>query len=280
MSISISGSELMLWAQYIKETCGISLDQSKAYLLQTRLDRLLTETHSHGFSELLYKLRADTTDELRSKIVDAITTNETSFFRDSSPFDLLRYKLIPELIDRRQKRGVGPIAIRIWSAACSTGQEVYSIAIVLKEMLGDLSGYDVRIVGSDISSRVVAKASKGIYSQLEIERGLPAAYVAKYFRTQAEGYQIRDEVRAMACFRRMNLLERYTFPAPFDIVLCRNVAIYFSEADKRKLFANVRRCMAHDGALIIGSTESLNGLCPEYEPRRYLRAVYYKLGSS
>jgi len=280
MSVAISHEEVALWSRYVQDTCGIVLDQSKAYLLETRLDSLLRETGAQKFSELFYKLKADLSDTLRNKVVDAITTNETSFFRDMAPFELLRHKLLPELIDHRSKVGVRPLPIRIWSAACSTGQEVYSLAMLLKEMLGNFNGYDIRILGTDISNRAVAAASRGHFSDLEVGRGLAADQVSKYFVREAGSWKIRDEIRALATFRKMNLLEAFSFPVPFDIILCRNVAIYFSEADRSRMFRNLGRCLARDGTLIIGSTESLSGLCPYLVPQRYLRSVFYQLQGS
>lgn len=274
MTTAITSEEVGMWSRLIHDSCGVYLDQAKSYLLTSRLQELLQETKSAGFSDLYYKVKASTS--LQSKVVDAITTNETSFFRDSAPFDLLRHKIIPELIDRRTKLGTRPIPVRIWSAACSTGQEVYTIAIVLRELLGSGSGYDIRILGTDISNRVVAAASRGEFSNLEIQRGMPAEFQTKYFTKQEDGWKIRDEVRAMASFRILNLLQPFNFPAPFDIVFCRNVAIYFTEEHRTQLFRNIQKSMAKDGALIIGSTESLTGLCPDLESKRYLRSVYYQ----
>jgi chemotaxis protein methyltransferase CheR len=279
-AIAISRDELSVWSRYVHEICGVFLDESKGYLLETRLGGLLRETGVHGFSELYYKAKADLSNGLRRKIIDAITTNETSFFRDTSPFELLQHKLIPDLIDRRGKAGVRPIPIRIWSAACSTGQEVYSTGMVIKELLGDLRGYDVRILGTDISDRAVAQASYGYFSRQELDRGMPPDKVAKYFVAEGERWKTRDDIRALATFRKMNLMEPFAFPTPFDIVFCRNVAIYFTEPDKIRLFKNIGKCLARDGVLIIGGTESIGGLCPEFEPKRYLRAVFYQLKGS
>jgi len=275
--VSITRDELAVWSRYIHEICGISLDESKAYLLETRLGGLLRDSGAASFSELYYRAKADLANALRRKIIDAITTNETSFFRDGAPFELLRQKLIPELVDRRRKAGARVVPIRIWSAACSTGQEAYSVGIVLKEMLGSLTGYDIRIVGTDISDKAVAAASYAQFSRLELERGMPPDKLTKYFVPSAEQWKVRDEIRALASFRTMNLLQPFTFPAPFDLIFCRNVAIYFTEADKVRLFQNLGRALARDGALIIGSTESLTGFCPEFEPKRHLRSVFYQL---
>ena len=275
MSAAITREEMPVWTRYIKEICGIHLDESKGYLLETRLGGLLSEAGATNFSELFYKARADGSSKLRGKIIEAITTNETSFFRDTAPFELLRNKLIPDLIDRRNGSGAR-VPIRIWSAACSTGQEAYSTAIVLKELLGDLNRYDIRILGTDISNKVVAHASYGEYGRLELERGLPRETLSRHFMSSGERWKVRDEIRAMASFRTMNLLEPFSFPQPFDIIFCRNVAIYFTEADKTRLFQNLARYLAKDGCLIIGSTESISGLCPELEPKRYMRSVFYQ----
>jgi chemotaxis protein methyltransferase CheR len=277
VSPTITRDEVATWSRYVHESCGIYLDESKGYLLETRLGSLLREAGAGNFSELFYRVKGDATHGLRRKVINAITTNETSFFRDTAPFDLLRHKLIPELIDRRTRAGGGKVPIRIWSAACSTGQELYTTTIVLKELLGDPARYDVRLLGTDISDQAVAQASYGCYSKLELDRGMPADKVTRYFTADGGRWKIRDELRALTTFRTMNLLEPFAFPAPFDIVFCRNVAIYFTEPDRARLFRNIGRCLAKDGALIIGSTESLAGLCPEFEPKRYLRTVFYQL---
>jgi chemotaxis protein methyltransferase CheR len=150
---------------------------------------------------------------------------------------------------------------------------------VLNELLGNLSPYDIRILGTDISNRAVAAASRGCFSDLETGRGLMPQSVEKHFRREGSEWKVSDEIRAMATFRKMNLLEPFTFPTPFDIILCRNVAIYFSEPDRARMFNNFARCMAGDGNLIIGSTELLTGLCSAFVPQRHLRTVFYQLRS-
>ncbi len=275
--VAVTREEYGVWTKYVYEISGIHLDQTKTYLLETRLGSLLQETGSATFTELFYKIKIDATNKLRRKVIDSITTNETSFFRDTAPFELLQHKILPELIDKRNKAALRPIPIRIWSAACSTGQEVYSTAIVIKETLGDMRNYDVRILGTDISDKVVAQASYGQFSRLEMDRGISADKTARHFVKAGDIWKIRDEIRAMATFKSINLLSPFAFPTKFDIVFCRNVAIYFTESDKIRLFRNIGKCLADDGCLIIGSTESISGLCPEYEPKRHLRSVYYQL---
>jgi chemotaxis protein methyltransferase CheR len=275
MSLTITNEEMPVWSRFIQEITGIQLDDSKRYLIETRLGFLLGELGAANYSELFYKVRADASNKLRTRVIEAITTNETSFFRDQAPFEMLRHKILPDLIDRRNRSGL-KVPIRVWSAACSTGQEAYSTAIVFKELLGDLSRYDIRILGTDISNKVVAQASYGEYSRLELERGLPQETLARHFTISGERWKVRDEVRALVSFRTMNLLEPYSFPNQFDIVFCRNVAIYFNDADKIKLYRNLSRFLAKDGCLIIGSTESISGLCSELESKRYLRSVFYQ----
>lgn len=275
MSITIRREEVSVWSRYVQEICGIHLDESKGYLLETRLGSLISEIGLSSFSELVVRAKSDSTARLRNRIIEAITTNETSFFRDTAPFDLLRHKLIPDLIDRRRKNG-DRIPLRIWSAACSTGQEAYSTGIVLKELLGDLTRHDIRILGTDISNKVVAQASYGEYNRMELDRGLSHEALTRHFAPSGDRWRIRDEIRSLATFRTMNLLEPFTFPHVFDIIFCRNVAIYFTESDRTRLFRNLARYLARDGFLIIGATETLSGLCPELEPKRYLRTVFYQ----
>ena len=171
-----------MWTRYIQEICGVSLDTSKAYLLETRFGGMLKDTNSANFSELFRKVRADSSNALRRKIIDSIVTNETSFFRDTSPYELLQHKILPDLIDRRSRSSIRPIPIRIWSAACSTGQEVYSIAMVLKELLGDRPGYDAPHSGNrHFRQGDCAGELRSIHNSLELSRGVPPDKLTKSF---------------------------------------------------------------------------------------------------
>lgn len=270
--------EFKVLSKYIYGISGIYLDESKVYLVETRLQPLLTQNNISSYSELYYKALSDGTKVLQNKIIDAITTGETLFFRDATTFELLQHKILPDLIDRRTRtaRAGAVIPIRIWSAACSSGQEVYSIAITLKELIPNLSRYDIRIIGTDISDAIIARASYGYYNQFEIERGLSKERQARYFVPEKNSWKIRDEIRAMASFRKLNLFDSFAGMGTFDIVLCRNVAIYFTEEDKVKLFNKLGGAMEPDGYLIIGSTESLTGICPQFEPKRHLRSIFYQ----
>lgn len=277
--MKIEPQEFEVFARYIHSLCGLKLDSSKAYLIETRLGGLAAENGCSTFSELYYKARADLTRNLPRQIIDAMTTKETLFFRDTAPFDLLRHKILPELFDRKQKlypQG-RPAPLRVWSAACSTGQELYSIAIVLKELLGDARQHQLYLLGTDISNQAVAKASQGVYSRIEIERGLPAEKLARYFTPLENGWKIKDEIRAMVTFKTLNLLEDFNSLGKFDIIFCRNVAIYFSDEDKTKLFCRLAKMLNTDGSLIIGATESITTICPLFEPQRHLRSVFYRV---
>jgi len=269
-------SEWKILADYIHSICGVQLDESKQYLIESRLRGLLEETASTSYSVLHQKARMDSTGHLERAIINAITTGETSFFRDNAPFELLRNKILPDLIDRRSQAGAPRIPIRIWSAACSTGQELYSIAIMLRDVLGGSDKYDIRLIGTDISPEAVRRASLGVYNSTEAARGMAAATLARYF-TKADGnWKVCDEIRSMASFRTINLLRDFSMLGQFDIIFCRNVAIYFSESDKISLFGRIGKALAPDGYLLIGATESLTGICPEFELKRYLRAACYQ----
>lgn len=275
---SLAPEEFSVYARLVRDLTGIALDSSKAYLIETRLDSLVRELGLKGYSDLYFRIKADGSGSLARKVIDRITTQETSFFRDGAPFDMLKFKIIPDLVDARRK-SLPPgarVPIRIWSAACSTGQEVYSILISLREVLRDLSSYSIRLLATDISDAAIAKASRGSYRAAEIARGMPADLLARYFEVEGDGYRVRDDLRAYSTFKRLNLFEDFSTIGRFDIVFCRNVAIYFGEEDKRGLFARIGRVLEPDGALIVGSTESLLTVAPDFEAQRYLRSVFYR----
>lgn len=274
--IRLRPDERQAVSSYIHSICAITLDQSKDYLIEGRLSSVLEEAGCTSFTDLISRARADSQGSLKRRIIDEITTNETLFFRDTSPFELLRHKIIPEIIDRRSKSSLA-IPLRIWSAACSTGQELYSIAILLRELLGDLERYNIRLVGTDISNQAVSRASQGIFTPIEIERGLAPAERDKSFLPHRGGWKIRDEIRALASFRHMNLMEDFSSLGKFDVVFCRNVAIYFNEKDRISVFNRIGQRLEPDGYLVIGSMESIAGICPQFESKRHLRSVFYQL---
>jgi chemotaxis protein methyltransferase CheR len=277
--IKITPDEYKVTTEYIYELSGIVLAAGKTYLVETRLSPLVEEYGCASFSEFYFKAKADRSRALENRIINAITTRETLFFRDTAPFELLQYKILPELIDMKRAQGGAceKIPIRIWSAACSTGQEAYSAAIALKEMLPDMSAYDIRIVGTDISDAAVAAASYGKYNRFEIERGLSQGKLNKYFEARGDDWQVKDEIRLMTSFRKFNLFHDLHALGQFDIIFCRNVAIYFTAEDRKQLFHRIADILPAHGALIIGSSEYLAGVCNRYKSNRHLNSVYYTL---
>jgi len=276
--IKITPEELKTITKYIHEICGIHLEASKKYLLETRLSTIAEENGCRSYQELYRKAKSDPRKTIEKQIIDAISTNETLFFRDSGPFELLKHKILPELIDRRRsKSSVIKTPLKIWSAASSTGQEIYSVSIVLKELLGDTSKFSIKLLGTDISDSAVRQASAGKYNKFEIERGLARDKLNKYFTMSGGFWKINDDLRAMVNFRKLNLMLPFTGLGKFDIVFCRNVAIYFTLEDRKKLFNKIASILEPDGYLIIGSTESLTGICPRFVPKRHLRSIFYQL---
>lgn len=274
--MSITADELRALTHYIYSISGVALDASKAYLVETRLKPMMQQYACASYMDLYTRAKADRSGAMEKEIISAITTNETLFFRDASPFEVFKHKIIPDLVDARSKKGVRRVPIRIWSAACSTGQEIYSIAIALRETLGNLDNFDISLLGTDISDDALAKASLGHYNKFEIERGLPPQTLHRYFIPLENGWKIRDEIRGMATFKKFNLMKPFAGLGRFDVIFCRNVAIYFTPADKKAVFEKIAGALEPDGALIIGSTESLTGVTAMYEPRRYLRSVFYQ----
>jgi chemotaxis protein methyltransferase CheR len=276
--MNISTDEIKLITKYIYDVSGIYLDESKKYLLETRLNVLVQEHGCATYLEFLQKTKVDASKTIERKIIDAISTNETLFFRDAGPFQLLQHKIFPELIDARGPRMAGmKTPLKIWSAASSTGQELYSVAIVLQELLGDLSRYNIKLLGTDISDAALAQASSGKYNKFEIERGLPRDKLARYFTPSGQTWKVNDHIRSMVNFRKLNLMQSLIGLGKFDVVLCRNVAIYFTLEDRKKLFNRIADVLEPDGYLIIGSTESLTGICPRFIPKRHLRSIFYQL---
>jgi chemotaxis protein methyltransferase CheR len=276
--LKISPEEIKLITKYIYEISGIYLDESKKYLLETRLNSIAEEQGCSSYQDFYKKAKADATKTIERKIIDAISTNETLFFRDTGPFQLLQHKIFPELIDARApKSPTLKTNLKIWSAASSTGQELYSVAIILQELLKDLSKYSIKLVGTDISDAAVSQASSGKYNKFEIERGLARDKLTKYFSPMGQTWKVNDQLRAMVNFRKFNLMSPFIGLGKFDIVLCRNVAIYFTLEDRKKLFNKIADVLEPDGYLVIGSTESLTGVCPRFIPKRHLRSIFYQL---
>lgn len=276
--IKVTPEEFKLFAKYILDISGIALDTGKEYLLETRLNPMINRLGCNSYIELLHKAKSDLKKDLENEIIDAISTNETYFFRDKTPFELLQYKIFPDLIDKRTpKNSTQRPTIRLWSAANSTGQEIYSIAMTLIEMGVTPDKYNVRLFGTDISDAAIAQASYGVYNKFEVARGLDQRRLNAYFDLyDNDRYKIRDNVRMMAQFKKMNLMKPFMGVGKFDIVLCRNVMIYFTSEDRRKIYQNIAKVLEPDGYLLIGATESLVNDTDLFESKKYLNSVFYQ----
>ncbi len=241
-------------AATVKARSGLSLGSDKHYLVEARLDQILRRRGLPSLVALADRLRFD--PALEQEVVEAMTTNETLFFRDGKPFDHLRDVLLPELHAARPKGA----ALRIWSAAASTGQEAYSLAMLVSEMGPALAGRRIEIVGTDIAREPLQRAEQGLYTQFEVQRGLPVRLLVKYFTKEANGWRINRPLRDMVRFRPWNLLSDLSALGRFDIVFCRNVLIYFDRATKARTLQAIARIMSDDGALYLGGAETLLGI--------------------
>lgn len=290
-SSTLRPEERKVLVNYIFELTAIVLDESKNYLLDSRLGPLAQSLGLRNLFELVDRSRRDTTKSVERKIIDAVTTRETLFFRDNAPFEALRHKIIPELVDRRLRHRApgsstpgsnlgGPIPIRVWSAASSSGQELYSVAILLQQLLTGMGDFSFRLIGTDISDEAVASASRGEFRKHEIERGLPPNLLAKFFTPTDIGWKVRDSLRSMVSFKRFNLMHDFSPLGQFDVILCRNVAIYFDEPTKVKLFQRLAKQLDPEGALIIGSMENLPPGVTDYRTERHMNACIFKLAGS
>jgi chemotaxis protein methyltransferase CheR len=231
------------------------LDSSRDYLFHARLTKILRNQGMTQIGELVRHLQTRSDPQLEREIAEAMTINETSFFRDSRPFDLLRNELLPPMINARRRTR----SLRFWSAACSSGQEAYSIAMLMRECFPLLVGWDIRIEGTDISAPVVARAKAGRYHRIEMNRGLPARFVIKYFNRIGEDWEIDPEISRMCNFRQANLCgPQFPFSRVtdrFDVVFLRNVMLYFSAETRKTLLTRIHRVLEHDGILFLGASE-------------------------
>ena len=277
--IKVTPAEFKTFAKYILDISGIALGVGKEYLLETRLNPLLSKYQCNSYSDLMKKSKLSFDKKLEGEIIDAISTNETYFFRDKSPFKLLQHKILPDLIDKRSKKSFAKPTIRIWSAANSTGQEIYSLAMTMIEMGVTLDKYNIRLFGTDISDAAIAKASYGAYNKFEVARGLEPARLNRFFQPKEDKYKVKDELRAMVQFKKMNLMKPFIGIGKYDIVLCRNVMIYFTTEDRRKIYSNISKVLEPDGYLLIGSTESLVNDTDLFASFRYLNSVFYQFKS-
>lgn len=253
----------------LKDQSGLDLSADKQYLIESRLVPLSRKAGLPGIPELVQKMKAGSAS-LVAQVIEAMTTNETFFFRDKVPFDHFRQSIMPEILKARASRK----SIRIWCAAGSTGQEPYSLAMCLKEMAPQLAGFKVDLVATDLSQEVLEKSKAGLYSQFEVQRGLPIQLLVKYFKQAGEFWQINPELRAMVQHRQLNLLHDFSQLGTFDVIFCRNVLIYFDQGTKINIFGRLCKAMESDGFLVLGAAETVVGLTDVFKPFPDRRGLY------
>ena len=253
----------------LKERSGLDLSADKQYLVESRLIPLARKAGLPGLPELVQKLKGSA-EQLTSEVVEAMTTNETFFFRDKVPFDHLKQTIMPELLQARAARR----SLRIWCAASSTGQEPYSIAMCLKELGAAMSGWRVEIVATDLSQGVLEKSRAGLFSQFEVQRGLPIQLLVKHFTQIGELWQLNADIRSMVQFKQLNLLQDFSHLGVFDIIFCRNVLIYFDQDTKTNVFGRLAKRIEPDGFLMLGAAETVVGLTDAFKPYPDRRGLY------
>ncbi len=257
----------------VRQRSAIELDSSKTYLIEARLAPVAKQNGFASIDELIQAVKAKRRLGLESQLVEAMTTNETSFFRDLHPFEALRKTVFPEMRTKNATRK----SLNIWSAACSTGQEIYSVAMHLLEHFPELPSWKVQLMGTDLSDEVLARAKAAKFSQIEVNRGLPVPLLKKNFQRQGLQWELRAEIRNMATFTKLNLIERWPAMPCMDIVFLRNVLIYFAPETKRMILENIRKVMAPGGVLFLGAAETVIGLDAAFERIQTDKSVFYRL---
>jgi len=273
MKAEITPQEYEAFKSFLQDACGILLGENKQYLVKSRLRRIMEENELRTLGDLLDRVKRTGRSSLKEVVIDAMTTNETLWFRDNHPFRILQEKLLPEFGDRKSAQ-----SLRIWSAACSTGQEPYSVAMIIEEFRRQRPGRlrDVKITATDISKSVLEVARRGEYEMIAMGRGLSPERQKQFFTPAMNGsWQIRPQIKSMVEFRELNLLERYML-GKFDIVMCRNVLIYFSAELKKDILTRIHATLNPGGYLILGASESLNGLPHLYEMVQCHPGIIYR----
>lgn len=273
--MSITPAEFDRVRRLVRTEAGIVLDDGKEYLVEARLGPVARQEGLPSVSALVAQL-GPAQGRLHARVVDAMTTNETIFFRDVEPFEVLRKEILPELIAARRASR----RLHIWCGASSTGQEPYSIAMTIAEHFPELASWTVEIRATDISEEVLAKARAGRYTQLEINRGLPAPMLVKYFEKRGLEWELQPRIRQMVRFETLNLMRPLPAMSPQDLVFLRNVLIYFEVADKQRILGNVRRVLRPDGYLFLGAAETTRSLDDNFERLPFSKTGCYRLTST
>ncbi len=270
--MGLSGSDLDFIAQVVRGRSAIVLDRSKDYLIESRLQTLARSRGEDSVETLIRKLRSAPAGPLRDEVVEAMTTNETSFFRDGHPFMALQHDILPELLVSRGRER----SLNIWCAACSSGQEPYTIAMLVQELIGADPSWRVRLLATDIDTKMLQRTRDGIYNQFEVNRGLPAPLLVRYFARHGMQYQVDSRLRAMVETKFVNLAEPLPPMPQMDVVFLRNVLIYFDVETKRKILQAVRRVVKPDGYLFLGGAETTMNIDNSWERQIIGRATVHR----
>lgn len=270
-STSVSAADFDYVRTLVRARAGIVLEPGKEYLVESRLAPVARTQGLGGIADLVAALRQGAPG-LETLVVDAMTTNETSFFRDIHPFEALRTQVLPQLIERRRANR----ELSLWCAAASSGQEPASICMLLREHFPELTGWRLRFLATDISPSMIERARRGRYSQLEVNRGLPASYLVKYFERQGAEWQLRPEIRDMVEYRLLNLAEPWPTVGQMDIVLIRNVLIYFDRDTKKRVLQGIRKILRPDGFLVLGSSETTFNIDESWTSRTFGKSIFYQ----
>lgn len=270
-SASVSAADFDYVRTLVRARAGIVLEPGKEYLVESRLAPVARAEGLGGIAELVAALRQGRPG-LETLVVDAMTTNETSFFRDIHPFDALRTQVLPQLIERRRANR----ELSLWCAAASSGQEPASICMLVREHFPELAGWRLRVLATDISPSMIERARQGRYSQLEVNRGLPARYLVKYFERQGADWQLKAEIRDMVEYRLLNLAEPWPTIGQMDLVFIRNVLIYFDRDTKKQVLQGIRKILRPDGFLVLGSSETTFNIDESWTSRTFGRTIFYQ----
>ncbi len=268
----MNGPDFDYLCNAVKERSGIVLTTEKAYLVDNRLAPIARRTEHTDVAALLATLRSTRDEDLLREVTDALTTNESFFFRDQKPFDAFRDLMLPHVLEANASKR----SLRIWCAACSSGQEPYSLGMILKDHAAKMEGWKIDIIGTDISHTILDRAKEGAYTQFEVQRGLPAKYLVQYFKKENDLWVISDDLKQMVDYRFFNLLDDPTSLGTFDIVFCRNVLIYFDPETKSKVLDGINKSMTPNGFLILGAAETIFGLSDAFSTEPERSGVYRK----
>lgn len=272
----VTQGALHFFFSLLQNESGLALDDSKRYLIETRLEPVAIQEGFSSIDDLVRHMRENSSPLLRQKVVDAMTTNETSFFRDVTPFEMMRSAILPDLLKTNERNR----RIRIWSAGCATGQEPYSIAMLLCDLAPSLQNWNASILATDIAEKVLQRAQAGVYSQYEVQRGLPVTYLTRYFNQDGIQWGIKPEVKRLVEFRKINFLSDFSSLDSFDVIFCRNVLIYFDVDTKKKVLEQAAKVLAPGGFLFLGGAETLLGITGDFARFETGRASYYRKDGS